>query len=124
MTPARAALDRALLISGEDVILRRIVGGKNDDVTIRANVAPYDAKELVGGILQTDSKMIISPTQIWDAQWPGGHIDALPPFNVPQWIPRINDKIIYQGRIRNISVVKPLPPVDGEIVRIEMTVAG
>lgn len=121
-----ARLDHSLAQHGEWIILRRIVGTTNAvniDVKCRATVNDYAPEELVGGIMQTDSKVIMSPTQITDAQWPGGAAPLLPPFNVDPRVPRINDKVIAGGRIRNISFVNPIT-VGDELVRIELRIAG
>lgn len=123
----RASYDRDLLVNGSWAILRRVVGSKNSqniDVKIRANIQPYDASELVGGILMTDSKVIMTPTQIEEAQWPGGHVPALPPYDIPQWVPRIGDFVIELGRERKVKLVKLFPPVNGEYIRIELTIVG
>lgn len=119
-----AALDHALERAGEDVILRRVVGqapnSANIDVTIRAAVRSYNPEELVGGISQTDSKVIISPTGIAAAQWPGGTPTGA---TIDPSLPRRLDKVVIAGRIRNIEVVDPIY-VQNELVRIEMRVLG
>lgn len=92
-------------------MLRRIVGTHPQtwfDVTCQASVRGYPLEQLIGGITQTDSFVILSPTQI--AQWVGG-------------VPRVNDKAIIQGRVRNVQFVNPIY-VGGELVRIEMRVLG
>lgn len=119
------ALDAALKTAGADIILRRVVGmapnSINIDVTVRAAVRSYQAAELVGDIKQTDSKVIISPTQIAQAQWPGGE---LPSSSVADpSLPRKGDRMVIAGRVRNIEVVDPFY-VDDELVRIEMRVLG
>lgn len=63
MTPAEtiAALDRDLAIVGEDVTLRTgntMVG----QVTVRAHVRVIKAKDLIGGMVQGDKIVRISPT--------------------------------------------------------------
>jgi hypothetical protein len=113
MRPERAALDRALARAGEPIVLRRVVGTNPQtwfDVTCQASVRGYRPEQLIGGITQTDSFVILSPTQILDAQWAGG-------------IPKVNDKAIVQGRVRNVEFVAPIY-VGGELVRIEMRVRG
>jgi len=128
MTPAAAIamLDRFLARDGETVVLRRIIGAAvftNIDVTCRASVNDYSAQELVGPILQTDSRVIMSPTEITLAQWPGGMAPLLPPFDVDQRIPRINDKLIVGGRLHNIAFVNSISMAN-VLVRIEMRIAG
>lgn len=127
MTAYVAALDEALREAGEDIILRRVVGtgasAVNVDVTVRASVRAFAPDELVGTISQSDSMVIISPTQIVAAQWPGGQPVSGAIHQADPRVPKIGDKAIIQGRIRNIAFVKPIV-VAGELVRIELTVAG
>lgn len=129
LSPARciADLDAALARVGEDVILRRVSGvapnAVNADVIVRATVNDYAPNELVGGIVQTDSKVILSPTQITAAGWPNPVITAIPPFNPDPHIPKIGDKAIISGKLRNIAFVNSLT-VANELVRIEMRVSG
>lgn len=121
-----ARLDHSLAQHGEWFILRRTVGVAspiNIDVKCRAKIDDYAPNELVGGVVQTDSKVIMSPSQITEAQWPGGTVPALPPFNIDQRIPRIGDKAIIGGKLRNIAFVNPIT-VGDELVRIEMRVSG
>lgn len=120
-----AELDRSLAEDGEDIILRRVVGTTNqafNDVKCRAFVRGYAANELVGGITQQDSKVILSPTQINRLQWPGGQ-----PPNVTG-DPRIpskarGDKAIIGGKVRSVEAATGIP-IDGTLVRIEMRVLG
>lgn len=120
-------LDRALEKNGQDVVLRRTVGSAsqvNIDVTCRAMVRDYAPQELVGQIIQGDSHVIISPTQITAAQWPGGQPIASPPVQTDPRVPRPNqDKVIVAGRLRNVQAATPIYVV-GELVRIEMQVRG
>lgn len=118
-------LDRFLETDGEDCILRRVYGQAGNtapsDVTVRAKVMAYSEVELVGGIAQTDSKVILSPSQIAEAQWPGGE---LPRSSVPDpTLPRRNDKLIVDGRVRNVEFVNPAD-IGGTLVRIEMRISG
>lgn len=120
-----AALDAHLAIAGSDIKLRRVVGGApnlvNVDVTVRAAVRSYQPTELVNGISQTDSKVIISPTQIARAQWPGGELPSA--TVVDPSLPRRNDKLVVAGRVRNVEAVDPFYIAD-ELVRIEMRILG
>src|SRR3954464_11365478 len=117
------ALDGALAAVGEDVVLRRIVGTganvANIDVTCRAAVRSPTAQELRAGFVQTDSVVILSPTQIRAAQWPGG----VPAGTVHPELPRKGDKLRIQGRSRAVESVNPIF-VAGELVRIELRVLG
>jgi hypothetical protein len=118
-------LDDALAKAGEDIVLRRIYGQAPRtnyvDVTVRATVRSFSPEELVGGINQTDSKVIISPTDIANAGWPGGEIESTTVVNPS--LPRINDFAIINGRKRAIQVVDPIY-VQDELVRVEMRVLG
>lgn len=129
MSDLIAALDNALTETGEDFILRRVVGTGvnvvNIDVTCRGRIDAMTDKDIAAGIKATDLKVIFSPTQINDAQWPGGTIPQLPPFNVDQRVPRLNgpDHAIIRSQDRIVAFVQPFF-IAGELVRIEMRVSG
>lgn len=123
MSPERAALDRALAIAGEPVVLRRQYGVNPNtfvEVECRAFVRGYRPQELVGGISQTDIFVILSPTEIERAKWPGG--SGLSSTTDPR-VPRKNDKLTVRGAQRNVEAAGPIY-VRGELVRIEMRVIG
>jgi hypothetical protein len=71
-----AALDNGLARVGEDIILRRVFGTAPNqtavDVKCRAKVTATSAEPTVAGIPATTFDIIMSPTQIREAQWPGG----------------------------------------------------
>lgn len=119
-------LDRKLRSRGQDVILRRITGTTNQanvDCTCRALVRGYRADELAGGIIQGDSLVILSATDIIAAQWPGGQAVTSPPgVNDPR-VPRKGDKVIVEGRIRNVEAADPIY-VAGDLHRINLQVRG
>jgi hypothetical protein len=123
---AIADLDSALAEAGQDVILRRIVGSGtalvNIDVKCRASVRTYRLKEeqIDAGIATAVQLVTISPTQINEAQWPGG---GLPGQSVSPSIPRRNDKMIIDGRPRNVEAVEPMS-VGNQIVRFNLEVVG
>lgn len=128
MSELIASLDNALAEAGEDVILRRVVGSgsavANIDVTCRARVDAMKTEQMAAGINATDLNVIISPTQINDAQWPGGTVPILPPFDVDQRIPRASvDKMIVRNSIRNITFVDA-KVIGDELVRIDLRVSG
>lgn len=113
---------------GEDVILRRPYGtGSNQrfmQVTVRARVTAVTEQQISAGISQTELNFIISPTQINEAQWPGGTVPQLPPFNVDQRIPRAEaDQIIARAKPRTITFVDPVF-VGNELVRINGRMTG
>ena len=125
-----AALDQALAMASEDIILRRTVGTApnqiNIDVKCRARVTAASTEQIQAGIPATELNIIMSPTEITAAQWPGGQVPALPPFDVDQRIPRagVTDKVLMRGQApRAITHVDP-QIIGGELVRINMRVTG
>lgn len=116
MQPERLALERTLRI-GETVTLRRRIGTSSTfvDVACRAVVRGYNPRELIGGIAQKDSKVIISPAEIEASGWPGAAGGTT--------TPRKGDFVVIQGTSRAVEVVGPVY-VRGELVRIEMRVIG
>jgi hypothetical protein len=124
----RAALDAALLEAAEDIVLRRQVASgsniANIDVTCRARVDTVNADEIAGTIAVSDLKIIMSPTEILAAQWPGG-VPAYPVSSASDVrIPRITDFVIARGKVRQVKMVDPkIIGADGWC-RINMVVAG
>ncbi|XUM25118.1 hypothetical protein ACRAVF_33835 (plasmid) [Bradyrhizobium oligotrophicum S58] len=130
MTPqfCIAALDRALAGAGEDVIVRRTTGTAPSttsvDVTCRAKVTASAAQPGTGGVVITTYDVIISPTQIRAAGWPGGSTPALPPSQFDQAIPRaLTDKIVLRGKAMAIVFVDPIL-VGNEWVRANIRAQG
>jgi hypothetical protein len=120
MTPSQAiaALDRQLSAHGESVALQRFPDGSDDPVSLpcRGFVRGYRADEIVGGIEQTDSKFILSPTPIAAASaWPGS-------AGGEPW-PEIGDWLVIAGRRRRIEAVAAIRLAD-VVVRIEGQVKG
>ncbi|MFG1184372.1 hypothetical protein [Xanthobacter aminoxidans] len=109
-------LDRALDARGQDAILRRWTGSGSArtpiDVAVRVRAQDYRVEELVGGIEQGDTRVVLSPTQIVAAGWPG-----------PQGWPRNGDAIVIAGRERDI-ISAPPQVLNGVVVRIDMVVRG
>ncbi|WP_371346471.1 hypothetical protein [Ancylobacter sp. IITR112] len=124
MTPTAAlvALDRQLRLHGQNATLRRYVGtGPSrtaSDVTVRVRLDAYLPEELVGGIIQGDSRAILSPTQIIAASWGGTPVDG-----TDGRVPVKTDNLIVAGRARNILAATPFY-MDGQLVRIELQVRG
>jgi hypothetical protein len=126
MISDRAALDRDLAKVGEWIILRRVTGTSNPvpfDVRLKALVRGYRPEQLLSGIQAIDSLVIISPTELFNSQWPGGQVAASPPFNPAALIPKKGDRAIIQGRMRTVETAGAIY-VGDEIVRIEMRVLG
>lgn len=119
-------LDRMLTAFGQDVTLRRITGTTNQsntDCTCRALVRGYRADELAGGIIQGDSLVILSATDIIAAQWPGGQPVTSPPNGLDVRVPRKGDKIVSAGKVRNVEAADPVY-IDGQLHRINIQVRG
>lgn len=113
MTPAEliADLDRALADAGSEIIIVRrytstVEPRTKTDVSVVAAVRPLKANELVGSIDQTASRVVVSPT---------GLATLLPL--------KKGDKVVVQGKERNIELPKPLA-VQGTVVRIDLLVSG
>lgn len=120
------ALDRALAKAGQTIVLRRQYGQAPNVVNVDSPAIPAAARspsneELAAGYAQTDSVVILSPTGIADAQWPGGELPSATVADPS--MPRRNDKAIIDGRIRNVELVKPFV-IDSDLVRLELRVLG
>lgn len=125
MTPAECIddLDRELRSCGEDVVLCRmqlIAGVQSiaEQVTCRAFVRGYEPNQMMGGITQQDSRVVISPTEIIASGWTSGK-----PANEDRRVPMKNNKVIIQGKVRNVEAAVG-KYVANELVRIEMRVLG
>ena len=121
------ALDRALSIAGEDFILRRPIGNNQAwlPVTCRGKVAGFQPHELLpiagSGVVLGDSKLVMSPTQIDAAQWPGGYVVG-PTTAGDQRVPKPGiDQVIVQGKTRSIAAAAPTY-IDGTLVRLDLTI--
>lgn len=117
-------LDKALAADGQDIEIHRLIGTQQIPIKVkcRAFVRNLDAKELIGGIKQDSSEVIISPTEIIRSGWPGPNSSATP-TNTDRRVPKVGDWCVITGKLRKIEV--PLPTyVDGELVRIKMRVLG
>ena len=111
-------LDRSLARRGEDAVLRRRIGTSPNfvEVPVRIHFRGYRAEEVVGGIFQGDSLAILSPSQIEAADtWPGAAGGGK--------MPKINDGLTVQGRVRNVQAA-PVICENGEPIRIDMQVRG
>lgn len=130
MSAEVAGLDDALINgSWEWVTLRRVVGTApntvNIDVRCIARVDAVSPTEIVGGISQDELHVIMSPTQINEAQWPGGQVTPGMPFNVDPRVPvKATDKLIVRGKLRTLTFAEPKPGKTGELVRLNLRVSG
>lgn len=114
------ALNVALAEDGEDIILRRVTSGVNNDVTCRAFVRGVSDQQLIAGVSQDNSNVIISPTQIIENDWPG--VSTLPASQDDR-VPTTTDKLVIAGKVRAIKSALPIY-VTGELVRINIMVLG
>lgn len=127
-----ADLNYVLNLDGEFVELRRYYGTQLIPVSVtcrasvRSSVRSTDNRELEAGIAQGQSDVIISPSEIIAAGWPGPWTPSQSePVNpgTDRRVPRKGDALIIKGRKRNIEVSEPIY-VDDELVRIKLTVLG
>jgi hypothetical protein len=125
MTPQSAIsmLTRQLDKHGEDVELRRVSGTAQIpfSCTVRAVVRGYAPDELVGGIDQGSSRVILSPREIEASGWPGPGIEGASAQD--RRVPIKGDKCKIEGKVRNVDVSTPIY-LAGELVRIELRVTG
>lgn len=122
MSGERELLDDALQY-GQKISLRRNYGANtrvqlND---ILAVVRSPTDEELLGGVNQTSSMVIMSPTPLIEAQWPGGELPSA--FVAEPMLPRKGDQVVIRSRVREVGRVKPFY-VEDELVRIELEVLG
>jgi hypothetical protein len=118
---AISALDDQIALHGEDVVLRRLVPGAPPvEATVRAHVRGYLPRELVGSIVQGDTRVVLSPTSISAAGWPGAatQIDG-----TDAAVPRKGDRVVLSGRVRAVEAAAPVY-LAGALVRIELQVRG
>ena len=121
---AIADLDVALANDGERIELWRETGTQKIPfkVRCRAFVRGYSAQELIGGITQQDSKVILSPTEITRSGWPGPNSSATS-TNQDRRMPRKGDAVVIAGRKRAVEAAGG-SYVAGDLVRIELRVLG
>lgn len=121
---AITALDSALARVGQSIRLQRLTGTQQIpfEVECLAMVRGYSPDELVGGIAQQDSMVILSPSEIERKGWPGPQSSA-DPSNVDRRIPRKGDRVFINGKARNVEAAAGLYVAD-VLVRIEMRVLG
>ena len=111
VTPAERirSIDKHLAARGQTIKLRR--GDKAAPtaiVTIRAFVRGFDPDELVNGITQSDSKVVVSPTSL--KNWPDQRL-------------KDGDAAEINGQWRRIEVADPILMQDA-IVRWQLKVKG
>jgi hypothetical protein len=128
MTPAQAIamLDRQLAENGENVILRRRSGEPPDDtyqaVTCRARVDAAETSASPAGIRLSELAIIMSPTQINQAAWPGGvGVSVSSPDQIDLRFPVENDTddLVIRGKARVITFVDA-KVMNGVLVRLNL----
>lgn len=120
--PEIAALDRALAKDGEAVLLRRRIGTGSTfvEVTLAARLDGYRSESLIGGVKQTYSAFVFSPSEINAAvaagTWPGAAAGGN--------LPKIGDFLRSAGGVdRRIEAISPVR-VGNEIVRYDGQILG
>lgn len=107
-----SALDRQLAKKGEDIIWRRYSGlgvaRAPSDATVRASVRDYQPHEIASGIVQGDTRIVLSPT------------DVAP---VGRGWPEIGDFVVIGSRERRVKAA-PATLAGGVVVRIDLQVEG
>lgn len=121
---ALANLNAALASDGENVEIRRLVGTQLIPINVdcRAFVRGYRADELTSGIIQTDRKVILSPSEIIATGWPGPNSSATP-TDRDRRVPIKGDKAVIAGRVCNIEASTGIY-IDNQLVRIELQARG
>lgn len=128
-TPAGsiARLDAALSRRGEDIVISRLVkrsaASVKVEVACRALVRAVSADQIAGTITQNDFSVTLSPTEIAAAGWPGQDDNIVSGSGVDPRAPRTTDKVVIQGRERQVKASKPIL-IANVWVRTDMIVAG
>lgn len=116
MTPELArAMYRRLIVSGEEIKLRRYTGTGTSrpfaDYLLRAKVAGYTPQELVGNIQQGDRNIIALAEDVFAAQFP---VPITP-----------NDKVIVRGKeLAILSVDDSTRRIGGELIAYQIQARG
>lgn len=105
-----ADLDEELRDRGQTVTLRRTVtNGAPLEISVPAIISGYELEELVGDIVQTDQRMILSPT------------GQTGPFaSAPI---RRDDVALFEGRKHTVASVDPVY-IGGSVIRYNCRVSG
>lgn len=113
MTPQEAidSLDRQIADSGQTITLRRSVAGVVIERPHKAFARGYKPNELVGGLKQGDTLLVISPSNMPRE------------FASLEDMIRDTDKIWLAGRLRAVLFVDPVMIAD-TLVRLNVTVRG
>ena len=104
-------------------VVKRSGASVKVDIPCRALVRTVSADEVAGTIVQSDLKVTISPTQIAVAGWPGQDENIVSGSTIDPRMPRATDKLIIQGRERQVKASKPILMAN-VWVRTDMIVSG
>lgn len=125
-----ARLDAALARRGEDIVLQRLTLGPGNSqipfaVTVRALVRGLDPVDLVEGEAQQRSRVVLSPSEIDRAGWPGPAAVAAgqAPAAADRRVPVDGDRAVIAGVARRIEAAVGIR-MAGVLVRIELQVLG
>ncbi len=103
-----AKLDRQLAKKGEDVVLRRYSGmglaRVATNTTVRATVREYRPTEFIGGVIQGDVKVVMTPTGLTA-------------------LPQVGEFVVFGGREHRIEAA-PVVRMDGVVVRMDIQARG
>ena len=122
-------LDRQMRLRGEKVQLIRTIGASTQSrvrANIRGIVKTLGIAQLIGGITQTNYIVIISPTDLRRAGWPGANTATIPPgttSNKDGVIPPPSDAMVFRASQKAISRADAIYDGD-ECVRIELSCIG
>jgi hypothetical protein len=100
-------LDSEIDDNGQDISLVLVAPSSKTTVPCRAFVRQYRPQELIGGILQGDTLVVLSPTDL----------AAL------SRLPRRNDQVTVDGAIKRVEYVEPVK-LDNQLVRVNLQVRG
>jgi hypothetical protein len=106
-------MTRGLAKYGRTVVLRRLTGTARVpfDVTVRAAVWTGQDTVLIGNVLQTADKVLMTAREITAARWPGP--------------PRHGDQVIYEdGRVTVVQGTVQLYPHPGGDTAIVLRALG
>lgn len=120
-------LDKSLADDGEWIEIWRLTGTQLIPVKVRcrAKVNNLGAQDLISGIKQDTSEVILSPTEIIRAGWPGPETRPVTKASttIDRRVPQTGDKAYIKGKPRQVDVGLPTY-VDDELVRIKLRVLG
>jgi hypothetical protein len=119
------ALNRGLRRTGQPVTLRKVTGTTSQtftDVVCQAVVRGYTPTELIAGsgIIQQDSKVILSPTEINAAVWPSAQVNGQPDVRIPS--KNRGDIIRINGKDRFVQAGVGIYSPNNVLWRIEVQV--